>query len=102
MPNDSARRQLFIRVRNETLSVAAMGISNEDCYRVVGSSVHRNSNGSGGDPVSDDNKLARARFLGCWHIEMSRYETIECHPHAAVVMGPAIEHMSSCIVGDAN
>ena len=101
MPNDSARRQLFIRVHNETLSVAAMGISNEDCYRVVGSSVHRNSNGSGGDPVSDDNKLARARFLGCWHIEMSRYETVECDGHAGVVVGPAIEYVSSCVVGDA-
>src|SRR5437016_7518088 len=68
----------FISLRNETLSVVAMCACNEDCYRVVGSSVHRNSNGSGGDPVSDDNKLARARFLGCWHIEMSRYETVEC------------------------
>jgi len=34
MPNDSARRQLFIRVHNETLSVAAMGISNPDRSRV--------------------------------------------------------------------
>src|SRR5437764_14806096 len=95
------RSQLFIRTHNETPSIAAICISNEDCYRVVGSSVHRNSNGSGGDPVSDDNKLARARFLGCWHIEMSRYETVECDGHAAVVVGPAIEYVSSCVVGDA-
>jgi hypothetical protein len=79
-----------------------MCVCNEDCYRAVGSSVHRNSNGSGGDPVSDDNKLARAQFLGCWHIEMSRYETVECDGHAAVVVGPAIEYVSSCVVGDAH
>ena len=68
----------------------------------MGSSLHRNGNGSGRDAVSDDNKLARARFLGCWHIEMSRYETVECDGHAAVVVGPAIEHVSSCVVGDAD
>ena len=66
------------------------------------SSLHRNRNGRRRDAISDDNKLARARFLGCWHIEMSRYETVECDGHAAVVVGSAIEHVSSCVVGDAH
>src|SRR5437016_8121102 len=79
-----------------------MRISNEDCYRVVGSSVHRNSNGSGGDAISDDNKLARAMFLGRRHIKMSRHESARCNAHATVVVRSAIKHVSSCIIGDAH
>ena len=66
------------------------------------SSLHGNCNGRRRDAISDDNELARARFLGCWHIEMSRYETVECDGHTAVVVGSTIEHMSSCIVGNAH
>ena len=96
------RSQLFIRTHNETPSIAAICISNEDCYRVVGSSVHRNSNGSGGDAISDDNKLARAMFLGRRHIKMSRHESARCNAHATVVVRSAIKHVSSCIIGDAH
>jgi hypothetical protein len=35
------------------------------------SSLHGNCNGSRRDAVGNDNKLARAQLLVCWHIEMS-------------------------------
>jgi len=33
---------------------------------------------------------------------MSRYHTVVRDGHATVVVGPAIENVSSCVVGDAN
>src|SRR5205814_10491763 len=65
------------------------------------SSLHGNCNGSRGDAVSDDNKLARAQLLVCRHIEMSRHESARCNAHATVVVRSAIKHVSSCTVGDA-
>jgi hypothetical protein len=66
------------------------------------SSLDGNGSGSGGDAVSDDNKLARAQLLGCRHIEMSRHQSAGCNGHAAVIVRSAIKHVSSCIVGDAH
>ena len=66
------------------------------------SSVHRNGDGSGGDAVSDHNKLARPMLLGCRHIEMSRHEIARCNGHAAVVVRAAIKHVSSSVVRDAH
>src|SRR5713101_5861315 len=66
------------------------------------SSLHRNGNGSGGNAVRDDNKLARTPFLGCRHIEMSRHESARCNGHAAVVVRSAIKHVSSAVVSDAH
>src|SRR2546430_7397735 len=47
---------------------------------------------------SDDNKLARAMFLGRRHIKMSRHESARCNAHATVVVRSAIKHVSSCII----
>src|SRR5438552_9863429 len=33
---------------------------------------------------------------------MSRYDAVECDGHATVVVGPAIKHVSSCVIGDAD
>jgi hypothetical protein len=68
--------------------------------RIVAGSVHRNGDGSGGNAISDDNKLARAPLFGCRHIEMSRHEIARCNGHAAVVVRPAIKHVPSSVVRD--
>src|SRR5207249_6635576 len=74
----------------------------EVAIRSYGSSIHRDSEGSGGNAVSDDHKLARTVLLGHRHIEMSRHEIARCNAHAAVVMRPAIKHVSSSVVRDAH
>src|SRR5437016_6680864 len=33
---------------------------------------------------------------------MSRDDAVECHGHATMVVGPAIEHVPSCVVCDAH
>src|SRR5207248_3840366 len=71
-------------------------------HQILRSSIYHDSEGSGGNAVSDDHKLARTVLLGCRDIEMSRHEIARCNAHTAVVMRPAIKHMSSSVVRDAH